>query len=72
MQGPTWTPTSKTATSGGAGSALGVLFVIFFPMVTGTNFTPDQAAMITGAIGTLSAFIWNEYQRRWGHHDQSR
>lgn len=60
-------PTGKTASSTGAGAALGYLFVVFFPMATGVELTAEQASGITGAVGSLAGFIWHQIERRRGH-----
>ena len=50
--------TSTQATVGsGVGAAIGVAIVILVPKLTSLTWTTEEAAIMTGALGTICAWL---------------
>lgn len=56
------TPTGRTVVSGGAGGAIGYLFVTFLPEFSSIELTVEQASGVTAAIGSLCSFLWHQIE----------
>ena len=51
------TTPNRTVVSGGLGSALGVVAVVILPKFTELTFTPDEAALMTAALGIIFGWL---------------
>ena len=50
-------PETKVANAGSVGAAIGVLIVVFLPMFTTVTFTPEIAAVVSGAFAAIFNYL---------------
>ena len=51
------TTPNRTFVGGGLGGALGVVAVVMLPKFTALTFTPDEAAIMTAALGIIFGWL---------------